>query len=401
MFKIGGVCVKIFPLSDPILLPLAPTIARTIADYLQSIAQKPQIDSLQKDWVRDVIELQPDLDWHGQFQRSIRQIPTSQYQYVSTIAHQLAAKSSLTSLEICQNLDIPIPTLTVVERSVHLELDCWYNAASYIYFQIAPKSIEIWLNYIQYLPLEQLSCTDISTPTRSSLRFSTGAGFPPTRSVPQEGRGFANANDLAIYAHARCCSLLKLAAAEKLVRLTTDWQISTPNWLLDEAYIKNRLTTESNCIFEHPAEQQLIQTLMAVLDVIYSDNRQLDSSRTESIAVSAERRLRQRVASRREGRSSPQGKAIARANAPLPPTTNGQINAGAFNGHRKSPNWNKLTIDLAQSWLEFYRHCQIFGNIKHQNPRREIARCVLTAISRRYLQVLLESYLGVKAAEEL
>ena len=376
LFKIGGVCVKIFPFSDPILLPLAPTIARTIADYLQSIAQKPHLNSLQKNWAGDVIELQPDLDWHGQFQRSIRQIPTSQYQYVSTIAHQLAAKSALTPLEICQNLDISIPTPAVVDRSINLELDCWYNEASYIYFQLTAKSIEIWLNYIHDLPLAQLGCTGTLTLTGSSLRFSTGAGFPPPRSVPQEGRGFcvgdslpsgtgrgcANANDLAIYAHARCCSLLKLAASEKLVRLTADWQISTSNWLLDMLHTENRFTTESNCIFGHPAEQQLIQTLMAVLDVIYSDNRQLDSSQTESSE---------------------------------------QISARSFNGHRKLPNWTKLTIDLAQSWLEFDRRCQIFGDIKQQNPRLAIARCGLTAISRRYLQVLLENYLGVEAAVEM
>ena len=109
--------MKVFPFSDPILLPLAPTIASTIADYLQSIAQKLNLDSLQKNSARDVIELQPDLDWHGQFQRSIRQIPTSQYQYVSTIAHQLAAKSALTSLEICQQLHTSISALTVVNSS--------------------------------------------------------------------------------------------------------------------------------------------------------------------------------------------------------------------------------------------------------------------------------------------
>ena len=321
--------MKIFPFSDPILLPLSPTIAKTIADYLQSIAQKPNINSPPKNWGRDVIELQPDLYGHGEFQRSIRQIPTSQYQYVSTIAHQLAAKSSLTPLEICQNLDIPIPTVTVVETSVHLELDCWYNEASYIYFQLAPKSIEIWLNYIHDLPLEGLGGTSALTPIGSL--------------------------DLAIYAHARCCSRLKLAAAEKLVRVTADW-------LLDRGCNEDRLTADSNCIFEHPVEQQLIQTLMAVLEVIYSDNRQLDCSQAESIE---------------------------------------QIRSKAFNGHRKSPNWTKLTIDLAQSWLEFDRHCQILGEIKHQNPRLAIARCRLTAISRRYLQVLLENYLSVKAPIEL
>jgi hypothetical protein len=300
---------------------------------------------LQKNSARDVIELQPDLDWHGQFQRSIRQIPTSQYQYVSTIAHHLAAKSALTPLEICQNLDLSIPTVAGLDRFANLKLDCWYNEASYIYFQPTPESIEIWLHYIHDLPLEQLGCGGTSIPTGSFLQ---GSGL--------------SANDLAIYAHARCCSLLKLAAAAKIVRLTADWQISTPNWLLDAAYIKNRLTTESNCIFEHPAEQQLIQTLMAVLDAIYGDRRQLDSPQTESSE---------------------------------------QIGAGGFNGHRKSPNWTKLTIDLAQSWLEFDRRCQIFGDIKQKNPQLAIARCMLTAISRRYLQVLLENYLGVEAAVEL
>ncbi len=315
--------MKIFPFSDPILLPLAPTIARTIADYLQSIAQKPHLNSLQKNWARDVIELQPDLDWHGQFQRSIRQIPTSQYQYVSTIAHHLGAKSARTPLEICQNLDLSIPILAALEISAYLKLDCWYNQASYIYFQLTPKSIENWLQYIHDLPLEQLGCRGNSSQTGSS--------------------------DLAIYAHARCCSRLELAAAEKLVRLTIDWRLDPPHWLLDLASTENRLTTDANRIFEHPAEQQLIQTLMAVLDAIYGDRRQLDSPQTESTE---------------------------------------QIGAGGFNGHRKSPNWTKLTIDLAQSWLEFDRRCQIFGDIKQQTPRLAIARCGLTAISRRYLQVL-------------
>ena len=321
--------MKIFPFSDPILLPLSPTITSAIADYLQSIAQKPNINSLQKNWARDVIELQPDLYGRGQFHRSIRQISTSQYQYVSTIAHQLAAKSVLTPLEICQNLDIPIRTLTVVEQSVHLELNCWYNEASYIYFQLAPRSIEIWLNYVHDLPFEQLGFTGASTE--------------------------AGSIDVAIYAHARCCSRLKLAAAEKLVKVTADW-------LLDRGSSKDRLTTESNCIFDNPAEQQLIQTLMAVLDVIYGDYRQLDSSQSQLIE---------------------------------------QIRVEALNGHRKSPKLAKLTIDLAQSWLEFDRHCQIFGQIKYQNPQLAIARCGLTAISRRYLQVLLENYLSVKAQVEL
>lgn len=164
--------------------------------------------------------------------------------------------------------------------------------------------------------------------------------------------------DLAIYAHARCCSLLKLADTEKLVAITDKWQISTSNWLLDVVSAEDGLTAEFDHIFEHPIERQLIQSLMAALDAIYSDIWKLPSSQFEST-----------------DRIVP-----------------------SDNGHRRSPNWTKLTIDLAQSWLEFYRHCQIFGKIA---PRLAISRCGLTAISRRYLQVLLEHYLDVKAAVEL
>jgi hypothetical protein len=340
-----GLNVKIFPLSDLILLPLTPTIARTIADYLHSITQSPDINAFQPDCVAVVTELSRAFYWQWEFQKSIRQIPTLQYQYVSTIAHQLAAKSSLTRLEICQNLHIPIPDLSIIEGSVCMELYCWYNEAGYIYFQFTPQSIEIWLNYIHDLPI-----VDVSPPEHLLILDDN------SHSIGSSGK-----IDLAIYAHARCCSLLKLAESEKLVAITANWQISTSEWLLNPARLDNPLTTHSNCIFEHPVEQKLIHALMEVLDVIYSHNGQLESSQSES---------------------------------------NVQMSQGTFHGHRKSPNWTKLTIDLAQSWLEFDRYCQIFGDLNRQNPRLVIARCVLTAISRRYLQVLLEDR-GVTVLMEL
>jgi hypothetical protein len=328
--------VKIFPFSDPILLPLAPTIARIIADYLQLITQKLQIKSIPQNYADDLIEVQSDLFWQWQLQRSIRQIPTLQYQYVSTIAHKLAAKLSITPIEICQNVDPVISALTAAktlnEGSCQLELSGWYNEASYIYFQLTPKSIAIWLNYIHDLPIDLLD---------------------------QDGdQHSVESIDLAIYAHARCCSFLKLANAEKIVTIDTNLQVSTPSWLIDLAAPANQLTTEPSLLFEHPAEQRLIQTLMAVLDVIYGDYEHL-TARQSTVVVQ------------------------------MPPQ--------AIEDRQKSPNWPKLTIELAQSWLEFNRYCQIFGDLKHQNPRLAIARCGLTAISRRYLQLLIENYLGVKA----
>jgi hypothetical protein len=323
--------VKIFPLSELILLPLAPTIARTIADYLLSISEQPYINTLQNNGDRVVTELPQDLSWQWQCQKSIRQISTLRYQYVSTIAHQLAAKSVVTPVAICKDLQPPFPAQTV-DRSQYMELCCWYNEAGYIYFQLTPDAISTWLNYIHNLPLDRLD-PDFNSQSNASI-------------------------DLAIYAHARCCSLLKLADAEKLVTITASWQLTTPNSSIYVTAPQGRLTPESNCIFEHPAEQRLIEVLMEVLDGIYGDNWLLESFGSQSKA---------------------------------------QIVSGSFPPHRKSPNWHKLTIDLAQSWLEFHRYCQIFGDIKRQNPRLAIARCGLTSISRRYLHVLLENYLGVKA----
>jgi hypothetical protein len=144
---------------------------------------------------------------------------------------------------------------------------------------------------------------------------------------------------LSLYAHARCCARLKLACTEKIISLDDRWQITTPNWsICDRDRSQNCPTTDRSFIFELPAENRLIQVLMDVLDGIYSERPQ---------------------------------------------------------------NWAKLSFRLAERWIEFDRDCQIFGDTKRQNPQLAIARCGLTAISRRYLQVLLEEYLGVLAPVEL
>jgi hypothetical protein len=144
---------------------------------------------------------------------------------------------------------------------------------------------------------------------------------------------------VSIYAHARCCARLRLACTENIISLDDRWQITTPNWLIcDRDRSQNCPTTDRSFIFELPVENRLIQALMDVLDRIYSERPQ---------------------------------------------------------------NWAKLSIRLAERWLEFDRDCQIFGDTKSQNPQLAIARCGLTAIARRYLQVLLEKYLGVEAPVEL
>ena len=310
-----------------------------IADFLQLMAQELYLSS-PKNCDNAITEFPQDFCRHDDLSRnginnirvatSIRLVPTSRYQYVSTIAHRLAARSGSTPLEICQQLQPSIPSLAI-DLGDRLELYCWYNDAGYIYFQLTPEAIATWLNYIHDLRLDIHFALDRD---RSSV-------------------------NIALYAHARCCSLLELARTEKLVAISDNWQIETSDWLIsDRSCLENHLTAALTTIFEEPAEQRLIHALMEVLDGIYDRSSQLQLGLSEAeVVASTGRAIRQNL-----------------------------------------PNWTKLTIDLAESWLEFYRDCRIFGDLNRRNPRLAIARCGLTAISRRYLQVLLENYLGVKAS---
>ena len=323
--------MRMFPFSASILLPLAPTIAGTIAEYLRLVTTEFYINP------PHTCERTTDLSCSDllatwQLKLPIRRVPTSQYQYVSPIAHRLAAKLQLTPLEICQNLPSPIQAGAVGNLD-RLEMDVWYEESGYIYFQLCRRSIVTWLNYLHDMPLETLPPQIY--PTGADSEFD-----PSSLSV-------------AIYAHARCCSVLTLARTEQLISLSTTWQVTTPDWLVrdfspqypcDPSHAKNRLTAQPTLIFEHSVEEWLIHTLMDVLDGIWS--------------VRAEESV-------------------------------------------QTAKFDRLALDLARCWLEFHRHCQIFGTAKRQNPRLTIARCGLTAICRRYLQVLLEDYLGVEAPREL
>ncbi|WP_310489270.1 DALR anticodon-binding domain-containing protein [Chamaesiphon sp. VAR_69_metabat_338] len=324
--------MKIFRWSDPILLPLAPTIAGTIAAYLRLISERVY-SHLSCNYDNLAPELPTDESWFWQCQQSIKSVTTTQYQYVSTFAHRLAAKSALTPLEICQICQICQPPILpdAVDLATGLELSCWYNEAGYLYFQLTPASIERWLDYLDRLPPLDLAVV----PTHWHTTGTSGSA-------------------LAIYAHARCCSLLKLADREQSISLTTDWRIEHPDRLLNCR--EDRQLAGSIGIFDRPVERQLIQTLMAIMDAIYIHQ-------PPSLLAST-------------------------------------VSMGSHRSPRSTPNWSKLTIDLAQSWLDFYRDCRIFGEIKQQNPHLAIARCGLTAIVRRYLQILLES-LGAGVVEEL
>ncbi len=229
---------------------------------------------------------------------AIRRIPNSRYRYISPIAHQLAAKSSLTPIAICQSLAEYLPP-RIDPLSPQMEIESWYTDEGYFCFQLTPASISTWLDYI----------------------YTSIADEPIEMEYPADVD-----LSIAIHAHARCRSVLELAHTEGLIskNRSGSWQIPRSIWCdFGSDRGNNRPTTEITDSFEYVAEDRLIHALMDILD-------------------------------------------------------------GICGSHRR--DYLRLTIDLAQGWLEFHRHCRIFGDVKRQNPHLAIARCGLTAITQRYLR---------------
>lgn len=146
------------------------------------------------------------------------------------------------------------------------------------------------------------------------------------------------------YAHARCCSLLRLAHQQGLITLkdldfkTLDCQLLAPNpisWLKDE---QEAATGQLVLRLVHPAERCLIAQMLDVID--------------------ASRNLEQLRAA-------------------------------------------KLANALSKAFEEFYSCCRIWGEVKTQTPKLAQARLGLVGITQGALRSFLQDQLGVSAPVEL
>jgi arginyl-tRNA synthetase len=140
------------------------------------------------------------------------------------------------------------------------------------------------------------------------------------------------------YAHARCCSLLRLAHRQGLIKLkdldfkTLDWQLLEPNpipWLNDD---------QAALRLVDPAEKRLIAQILDSRDAL-SDPGQLSQ--------------------------------------------------------------RKLASALSNEFERFYSNCRIWGEVKIQTPKLAQARLGLVAVTQALLRSLLQDHLGVPAPAEL
>lgn len=248
--------------------------------------------------------------------------------YVSKCAVQHSRGQNIPALEIAQQLGLRLRQVVDANyawassylqnlTSVNLLTDISVQVlpSGLIYFELTERGIALWLQYLINSPpmLQHSAPPDVETQSLPSL--------------------FA-----VQYAHARCCSLLRLAAREKLITLEVGHGLMflavAPDplpWLED-----GKLRTFS------PQERALITQLFGLLDHLYSEC-----------------------------------------------------------DRRSKINWQKAALALTQTWENFYNCCRIWGEVKTDNINLAQARLGLLLIVQRMLCLLLQEKLDIFAPLEL
>lgn len=144
------------------------------------------------------------------------------------------------------------------------------------------------------------------------------------------------------YAHARCCSLLRLADRQGTISLSPPHPEHLPRWRVLSPDPIPWLTPDDRFRLVHPAERAVICQLLAAVD--------------DLCCPPAKHRLR---------------------------------------------TAEKLVEALSQRFLRFYRVCRIWGEMETREPELARARLGLAIATRQVLRVLLQEVLGVFAPTEL
>uniref|UniRef100_A0A7C3ZK40 DALR anticodon binding domain-containing protein n=1 Tax=Planktothricoides sp. SpSt-374 TaxID=2282167 RepID=A0A7C3ZK40_9CYAN len=203
-----------------------------------------------------------------------------------------------------------------------------------IHLQLTPTGIAHWL---QGLCLQRNGEWEAQGDVRS------WALAQKTTESGGDGRGWVGGKDLLPrlfqlqYAHARCCSLLRLAHREGLMSVDV---VGTADWTTEETF--PWLDEEGNLRLSHPAEMAVISQLAGSWDGFW--DMQLGG---------------------------------------------------------KSASVLPLAVALSEDWLKFYAGCRIWGEVKKKNLALARARLGLVMAARQTLKLLLEKGLGVLAPLEL
>ncbi len=210
------------------------------------------------------------------------------------------------------------------------ELRLWAKPSGWIYGQFSEVAIATWLQQLT----EQ--CPRLSE--QAVVELDSSLSDPDLFPVQ--------------YAHARCCSLLRLAQRERMIDLQTEtlsstYAIATPiTWC----------TIDNNLCLQHPAEQRLIQKLLEFPGLLQTSKQVWRRESTSGVSLPGPLEHRQLV--------------------------------------RKAQEWG-------EDFQEFYRDCRIFGEVRQQSIALSQTRLGLVSATQRVLSFLLQDLLHLIAPLEL
>lgn len=231
--------------------------------------------------------------------------------YSSAIALRLGSIQNVPAAEIAQAIAYNYRQL----ESSQLDFTVQVVSSGLIYWEFTESKLAVWLQNICSSPFFPHTTSCSPHPLCHSL-FSIQ------------------------YAHARCCSLLQMAAREELITLKQTNSASSPVWLIAVPNPLPWLNCEQKLCLSHPAEQSLIHCLLGIFDDLYCSTKQL-------------------------------------------------------------VNWHKTALNLSQAFQTFYNCCQIWGEVKRNHLPLCQARLGLVLITQSVLRSLLQDILTIAAPLEL
>jgi DALR anticodon binding domain len=262
--------------------------------------------------------------------------------YVSAIAHKVANSWQKPVIDVATEIGSHLfDPDRASQRSADAALQDFtikIVPPGWIYLQLSDAAIAAWLQRLAQAPPWLLSRGAEGQVNRGDgetldLAFST----PPAQSKIQNPSGLFSIQ----YAHARCCSLLRLAHREGIIVLEEPDPESSPIYF--GAMTPNPipwLDTDQKLRLVHPAERSLIFQLLTLLDDLYC------------------------------------------------PPAHGM-------------DWKKSAGALSSSFETFYSQCRIWGEVKTEAPQLAQARLGLIVATQSLLRLLLEDLLGIQAPLEL
>lgn len=165
--------------------------------------------------------------------------------YGTPLALQWAAAKGQTAAELSRQ---------IVQAFASTRFDVCTDDSGWIYITLSDATISTWLDQLTLDPPQRLPYPGVrqqTTPVQSINAAHLGANIPSELLFPVQ------------YAHARCCSLLRMADRDRRIQLTDpEPEFSPPLWRMIAPSSIPWLTPTGQLRLQHPQEKLLINQLL-------------------------------------------------------------------------------------------------------------------------------------------